>query len=87
MPNASSALASLTPPRERTAAGLDLELDLGVTSWPGFSAAGGPAPRCTWPAITAAAARVRDSNSPRSANRESRRTRATGTNGSALKLS
>ena len=35
----------------------------------------------TSPAITAAAARVRDSNSPRSASKESRRTRGTGRNG------
>ena len=41
-----------------------------------------PGPSRTWPAITAAAARVRDGKSPRSASRESRRTRGTARNGS-----
>ena len=81
-PSASSALASLTPPRETYGGGPSTSSSTAAsTSWPGFSARRRPGPRWTWPAITAAAARVRDSNRPRSASRESRRTRGTGMNG------
>ena len=61
---------------------LDLELDLGVDELARVSRRGGGRGRGGHaPAITAAAARVRDSNSPRSASKESRRTRGTGRNG------
>ena len=71
--------ASLMPPRETYGGGAStLELDVGrPRAGPACRRAGAPGPRCTSPAITAAAARVRDANSPRSASRESRRTRAT----------
>ena len=78
-PSASSAFASLTPPRDTYGAGRATSSSTSAaTSWPGFSARRRPGPRCTSPASTAAAARERDGNSPRSASRESSRTRAIG---------
>ena len=64
--------------RDVRAAPLDVELDVVGHQLAGLvGAAPLRAAACTSPAITAAAARVRDANSPRSASRESRRTRAT----------
>src|SRR3954452_6744683 len=81
-PSASSALRSLIPPRETYGGGASTPSSTsGSTSWPGLAALASPGPSRTWPAITAAAARLRDAKSPRSASRESRRTRATGANG------
>ena len=56
---------------------VDAELDVGLDQLAGLGGLASPGPSRTWPAITAAAARVRDGKSPRSASRESRRTRAT----------
>ena len=76
-PSASSAFASLIPPRETYGGGATTSSSTSAaTSWPGFSARRRPGPRCTSPASTAAAARERDGNNPRSASRESSRTRA-----------
>ena len=58
--------------------GLDLDRDVVGHQLPGLAAGRRSEPRCTWPAITAAAARERDSYRPRSASRVSRRRRATG---------
>ena len=76
IPKASSAFASFTPPRETNGgASATATSASSATSSPGFRA-GRPATR-TSPAITAAAARERDSNSPRSASRVSSRRLAT----------
>src|SRR6185369_7425853 len=80
--SASSALASLIPPRETNWAGVSMLSSMSCsTSCPGLDARARPAPTCTWPASTAAAARDREANSPRSASRLSRRTRGTAQNG------
>ena len=60
---------------------VDGQLDRGVDHLPGLLRAAVARIEETCPAITAAAARVRDSNRPRSASRESRRTRGTPGNG------
>src|SRR5262249_1782566 len=73
-PHRDSALASLIPPRETNSGrSLTLSSASASTSWPGFSAVRPPDPTSTSPAITAAAARARDANRPRSAKRVSRR--------------
>ena len=66
--------ASLMPPRE-TNAGRSATLtgSPASTSSPGFCARRRPRPTCTSPAITEAAARLRDGNRPRSVSRVSRR--------------
>ena len=72
IPNASSAFASLMPPRDTYGGGSATATSASsATSSPGF-VAGRPATR-TSPAITAAAARERDSYRPRSASRVSSR--------------
>ena len=76
IPKASSALASFTPPRETNGGGsVTATSASSATSSPGLRA--GRPPTRTSPAITAAAARERDSNSPRSASRVSSRRLAT----------
>ena len=72
-PSESSAFASLTPPaRDVLLPRLDDHGNVAGTIWPGFAArAPSSPPSRTLPAITAAAARERDSNRPRSASRES----------------
>ena len=81
-PSASSALASLMPPRETNGGGgVDGELDVRGDELPGLlrprgaRVRGGRPPRCT-----AAAARDREANRPRSARRVSRRTLDTARN-------
>src|SRR4051812_5249203 len=67
IPKASSAFASLTPPRDTYCGPSATSRDTsGATIWPGLSARRPSSPSRTSPAITAAAARERFSNSPRS---------------------
>src|SRR3954462_9454027 len=78
IPSASSALRSLIPPRDTYGRGASTPSSTsGSTSCPGLAARASPGPRRPWPAMTAAAARVREGKSPRSASKESRRTRGT----------
>ena len=75
-PNASSALASLIPPRETYAgASASSSRTSSGTSWPGFSARRRSGSRSTSPASTEAAARLREGNIPRSERSESSLTR------------
>ena len=77
-----SALASLIAPRDAHAGrSRTLIASPGSTSSLGLSARRSPAPSITSPAITAAAARVREENSPRSASSASRRMRRSGITG------
>ena len=71
----SSALASLIPPREtKRGRSSTATSTSSATIWPGLAARSPPVPpRRTSPAITDAAARAREANSPRWASRVSRR--------------
>ena len=73
---ASSALASLRPPREtNSGAASTATATSSGTSSPGLAARRRWSPRCTSPASTEAAARLREGNIPRRASSVSSRTR------------